>query len=119
VLDLGGGEVHSVRVDGPAGKVIIDRAKASKDLRAHGGSITIGPDDGLFASGSVELAWFVDHSISELFVAGTVVATTRFFPTSPGPWQLRLTTSEVCGVDARLWVLRPSVSVAGHLGTTG
>jgi beta-fructofuranosidase len=118
VLDLGGGEVHSVRVDGTAGKIIIDRARASQDPRAHGGSITVGPVDGLFASGSVELAWFVDHSISELFVGGAVVATTRFFPTSAGPWQLRLTTSDVCGVEARLWALRPSVRVAGQLEMT-
>lgn len=118
VLDLGGGEVHSVRVDATAGEVIIDRSRASSDPRAHGGSITVAPADGLFASGHVELAWFVDHSISELFVGGTVVATTRLFPTSAGPWQLRLTTSDVCGAEARLWALRPSVRVASQLETT-
>ncbi len=101
VLDLGGGEVHSVRVDATAGEVIIDRSRASSDPHAHGGSITVAPADGLFASGHVELAWFVDHSISELFVGGTVVATTRLFPTSAGPWQLRLTTSDVCRARRR------------------
>jgi beta-fructofuranosidase len=111
-LEFGGSEVLSIQLDGAAGEVVIDREKASADARAHGGRTTIGPVAGLFASGTAELIWFVDHSVSELFLADTIVATTRFFPTSAATWQIRVTTADVCVVEARLWALRPSVRLA-------
>ena len=112
VLSLGGGEVLSVHVDSSATMVVIDRDQASRDERAKGGRITVGPIDGLFASGSIDLTWFVDHSVSELFVGSSVVATSRFFPTSTDPWHLRLTTSDACATEAQLWSLRTSVQSA-------
>ena len=114
-LELGAGQVLTVHVDGAAGKVIIDRDRASNDTRAFGGAAAIDGLGDLFAGGAIELRWFVDHSISELFVAGAVAATTRFFPVPAGAWQVRLSTPDAVGVEAELWALQPSVRQATDL----
>jgi beta-fructofuranosidase len=105
-LELGRDEVFSVFLDREGGRVIVDSDKASADARAHGGVTAIDSVGRLLEQDTVELRWFIDHSVSELFVADRVVATNRLFPVSEGPWRLRLTASETSGMEARLWALR-------------
>ena len=105
VLELGGSEVFMIYLDRESGRVLVDRERASADERAYRGRLQIESAHGLLGGHTVELRWFVDHSVSELFLAEGVVATTRFYPVSGAPWRLRITTPESIYVAAQVWAL--------------
>jgi beta-fructofuranosidase len=83
------GERLDLVVDWAAGQVRVDRDKASRDPRAHGGSCTIQEPE-ITSTGALSLRWFVDGSIAELFTGSGRSATVRFYPTEPPPWTLTL-----------------------------
>ena len=111
-LDFGADQALAIHLDRVGGKITIDRDRASSDSRAHRGKTIIESIDHLLAPDTLELRWFIDHSVSELFVADSIVATSRFFPLSREPWRIRVTMSGVCDLEARVWPLRPSVRLA-------
>ena len=107
-LDLGGDQQLVVHVDGETGLVVVDRDASSSDSRACGGRTIVGPLENLSSQGTLELRWLVDHSVSELFVAGSAV-THRFFPVPAGPWRLRVAAPGARQMALRLWPLRACV----------
>lgn len=88
-LRCGPEERLDVAVDWRTGRVTVDRDRASRDPRAHGGSYSF-DEPQISASGTLALRWFVDGSISELFTGSGRCSTVRFYPTSPPPWDLEL-----------------------------
>jgi beta-fructofuranosidase len=109
VLELGGGQRFSISLDSKSGLVRVDRERASTDARAYGGTTTIESRHGLVVGGTVELRWFVDHSVSELFLSEGAVATTRLYPVSDSPWTLRVEAPGATRVEARVWEIRATV----------
>jgi beta-fructofuranosidase len=99
-LGTAAGERVDVLVDWAAGRITIDRERASLDPRADRGAHSF--EEPL--TGGLSLRWFVDGSVGELFTGSGRVATFRFYPTAPPPWTL-----EVDGVTAadaiRVWRL--------------
>jgi beta-fructofuranosidase len=109
ILECGEGQTFEIQLDGVNGRVTVDRDHASADARAYRGSSTIESKYGLLERGVTELRWFVDRSVSELFLSEGAVATTRFFPVSDAPWKLRITAPADVAVEARVWQLLPSI----------
>jgi beta-fructofuranosidase len=108
VLECGDSESFEIRLDCHSGRIVVDRDRASTDARAYGGSTTTEASRQLTVGAAVELRWFVDSSVSELFVGGVAV-TTRFYPVSTGPWRIRLIAPDTANVEARAWAIRQSV----------
>ncbi len=113
-LELGEGQVLVTELDQRAGQAVIDRQAASSDGRATGGRTSFEIDNTSASRGHEQgpLRWFVDQSVSELFLPEGLVATTRFYPVPGSPWRLRVTLAEARDVDSRLWALSPSVHLA-------
>ncbi len=110
-LETGHDEVFEIIVDGPTRQVVIDRRVASADPRACRGTTTI--ETASRPRGQArELRWFVDHSVSELFLPGGMVVTTRLYPVSPEPWRVRVTQTGEAGGQVRVWALRRRMSRA-------
>lgn len=86
------GQGVRVTVDGRARTVVVDPAGA------YTAAVIDLPDD----SESVELRWFLDRSISELFTEGGGVATHRIYPPEDGEWSIQ-TSGDV--LSARLWAI--------------
>jgi beta-fructofuranosidase len=102
-LGTSAGEQLDIEVDWSAGRVTIDRNRASHDRRADGGSFSFNEPE-ICTTGTLSLRWFVDGSVSELFTGSGRCATVRFYPTEPPPWTLEftgLTTND----EVRVWRL--------------
>ncbi len=103
-MHFGRSECLDVTIDRAAGRVTIDRNRASDDDRAKGDLTTI---DGLDESRSTAetIRGYLDGSILELFLPGGRVATIRFYPTTPPPWRLEL-LGERAGNRVQVWELQ-------------
>ncbi|HEX3816006.1 MAG TPA: glycoside hydrolase family 32 protein [Mycobacteriales bacterium] len=82
-------ETIDLVVDWDTGRVGLDRTSASRDPRAAGGrSEFVEPQ--IRSEHRLDLRWFVDGSVGELFSATGQVLTHRFYPTQAPPWRLSL-----------------------------
>ena len=92
-LEFGGVEYLDITVDYVNGQATIDRSHANTQARSRAasdvGQVVIADLDELRTSAEPIRA-FIDGSILELFLPGGRVATTRFYPTNPPPWRLKM-----------------------------
>jgi beta-fructofuranosidase len=98
-------EYLDIRLDPAAGRLVVDRDRASLDTRAHGGSYRMPcPSDQ-----PVELRVVVDHSIAEVFLSTGQALTLRFYPVGDGPWRLQARTAPGArlGFTVDAWELLP------------
>jgi beta-fructofuranosidase len=100
VLRTGGDEQLRIEIDVQAGRIVMDRSRASSDTRADTSAVEFN-DSALRG----ELRVFFDGSIIELFTPSGQVATLRFYPTQPPPWILNV-SGEDGEVQGCWWPLR-------------
>ena len=102
-LGFGPDEFLEIVVDPTAAEVRVDRDRASRDPRAHGGVFTVPGLRELSDRGS-QIRGFVDGSILELFLPGGRVATVRCYPTGSPPWSVQVSGAP-SGVRTWVWSL--------------
>ncbi|RMB84177.1 glycoside hydrolase family 32 protein [Streptomyces shenzhenensis] len=102
-----GSEYLDLALDAATGELVVDRAHASGEPRARGGSWRIPrtTEPGGFA----ELRVIVDRSIAEIFLGTGESLTLRFYPLGEEPWRLqaRATGPGTTEFEAQVWQLNP------------
>ncbi|WP_326701345.1 glycoside hydrolase family 32 protein [Streptomyces sp. NBC_01754] len=115
-----GTEYLDIALDPATGDLVADRAHASLDSRARGGSWRL-PEAARPGEG-VGLRLVVDHSVAEIFLDDGRTLTLRFYPTGTAPWRLRATAAGTGSTTARLRAWRLGAlrgGPAGDLLSTG
>ena len=108
ITSSGGDEYLDISLDLAAGRLVADRARASRDPRAKTGAYTM-PCPAASAPGTaVEIHLVVDRSIIEIYLPTGQTLTLRFYPTGDAPWRLQArTTGARCGFVVEAWDLSP------------
>ncbi|CAM5250479.1 glycoside hydrolase family 32 protein [Streptomyces aurantiogriseus] len=110
ITSADGAEHLDITLDPAAGRLTVDRNRASLDPRARPGTYAVSCPAVNVPGTPVELRVVVDRSIAEIYLASGQVLTIRFYPVGDGPWRLQAHTTGAgdTGFTVEAWDLRPS-----------